>query len=66
MLLPIKRVCNSFLANVAQYMDNRIGLRKIEKNVILIWSITILEWISSTRKTVIFGKSMFEMDPFSR
>ena len=41
MLLPIKRVCNSFLANVAQYMDNRIGLRKIEKYVMLIWSITI-------------------------
>ena len=66
MLLPIKRVCNSFLANVAQYMDNRTGLRKIEKYVMLIWSITILEWISSTRKTVIFGKSMFEMDPLSR
>ena len=66
MLLPIKRVCNSFLANVAQYMDNTIGLRKIEKYVMLIWSITILEWISSTRKTVIFGKSMFEMDTLSR
>ena len=47
MLLPIQRNCNSLLANVAQYMDNRIGLSKIEKYVILIWSITILEWISS-------------------
>ena len=44
-------------------MDNRIGLRKIEQYVILIWSITILDWISSTRKTVIFDKSMFEMIP---
>ena len=46
-------------------MDNRIGLRKIEQYVILIWSITILDWISSTRKTVIFDKSMFEMDDVS-